>query len=194
LSRPRKPVLAVLSLLSVAALGCWEQVSSEWFPQMKRQLAVQPFEQVLHRRQLQGFMPPPGTVPVGAAQIPDVASMDLQLQEALPNPTPGSYASLKRGDVLYHRYCITCHGPEGLGDGPVAASSPFAPHAKGPFSMVFPLAGPLSMSKIVTDGHIYTTMTLGRNNRMPNHNRIPAEQRWDLVNYIRELNRPGDQR
>ena len=32
-------------LLAVAGLpGCWEQVSVEWFPQMKRQLAVQAFE------------------------------------------------------------------------------------------------------------------------------------------------------
>jgi hypothetical protein len=194
LSRYRQPALAALLLATVAsALGCWEQVDSAWFPQMKRQLTVQAFEPVLHGGQLQGFSPPPGTVPVGAGQLPDLASMDLQVQDALPNLTPGSYASLKRGDVLYHRYCITCHGPDGLGDGPVAASSPFAPHATGPFSMIFPLAGPLSMSKLVSDGHIYTTMTLGRN-RMPSYRRIPVEQRWDLVNYIRELNAPGDRR
>ena len=37
--------LLAATLLAVSTLpGCWEQVSVEWFPQMKRQLAVQAFE------------------------------------------------------------------------------------------------------------------------------------------------------
>jgi hypothetical protein len=45
----------------------------------------------------------------------------------------------------------------------------------------------MSVARGLTDGHIYTTMSLGRG-RMPNFNRIPARQRWDVVNYLRELN------
>jgi hypothetical protein len=190
LSRPSPPSVILAVLVASACLGCWEQVDSDWFPQMKRQLAVQAFEQVEHRGQLQGFAPPPGTVPVGAAHLPDVDSMDHIAQDDVPNPTPWSFAGLKRGEVLFNRYCITCHGPEGRGDGPVAASSPFAPHATGPFPVVFPIAGPMSMSKGFSDGHIYTTISLGPG-RMPNHKRIPPEQRWALVHYVRELNGQG---
>ena len=106
---------------------------------------------------------------------------------SLKNPVRRSYESLKNGEVLFDRYCTTCHGAEGLGDGPVAAASPFAPNATGPLPLVLPIAGPMSMSKVFSDGHIYTTMSLGRG-RMPNYNRIPAMERWDVVNYIREMN------
>jgi len=36
--------LVALMAFSSGSLGCWEQMSAEWFPQMKRQRAVQAFE------------------------------------------------------------------------------------------------------------------------------------------------------
>jgi hypothetical protein len=49
--------------------------------------------------------------------------------------------------------------------------------------------GPLgfSLATGLTDGHIYTTISLGRG-RMPSYRRIAPADRWDVVNYIRELN------
>jgi hypothetical protein len=190
--RPGLRRLAVVGLLAMAtSFGCWEQMDGgEWFPQMKRQQAVQAFEQVTHRDQMQGFVPPDGTVPVGGSAFPDLVAMSLEQQDAIANPVAPSLASLKNGEVLFNRYCVTCHGAEGLGDGPVAAASPFAPNASGPFPLVLPIAGPMSMSKVFSDGHIYTTMSLGRG-RMPNYNRIPAMERWDVLNFIRELNGQG---
>ena len=41
--------------------------------------------------------------------------------------------------------------------------------------------------ELLTDGHIYTTISLGRG-RMPNYSRITPEDRWNVVNYVRELN------
>jgi mono/diheme cytochrome c family protein len=189
-TRLRMPM--IVGLLAVAAsFGCWEQMDDgKWFPQMKRQPALQAFEFVEHRGQAQGFVPPDGTVPVGGSSLPDLESLDLSEQDALENPVPATLASLKNGEQLFNRYCATCHGVGGLGDGPVAAASPFAPNASGPFPLVLPIAGPMSMSKVFSDGHIYTTMSLGRG-RMPNYDRIPALERWDVVNYIRELNGQG---
>ena len=40
----RVALVAGVTLLGGGSLGCWEQVSPEWWPQMKRQLAVQAFE------------------------------------------------------------------------------------------------------------------------------------------------------
>lgn len=186
--RPTLRKATLLTLLAVSAsFGCWEQMDDgEWFPQMKRQAAVQAFEQVAYKGQLQGFTPPEDTVPVGGSALPHLASMDLAAQDALTNPVAPALGSLKNGEVLYQRYCATCHGATGLGDGPVAASSPFAPKATGPFPGVLPLGGPFGVAKLYSEGHIYTTISLGRG-RMPNYNRIPAEERWDVVNYLREM-------
>jgi hypothetical protein len=184
------PCLLVVAVVA-GSFGCWEQMDDgEWFPQMKRQLAVQAFEEVLYRDQMQGFVPPDGTVPVGGSALPDLASMDLASQDALTNPVPATLASLQNGQVLFGRYCATCHGAKGMGDGPVAAASPFAPTNTGPFPLIMPINGPNSLARIFSDGHIYTTISLGRG-RMPNYNRIPAVERWDLVNYLREMNGQG---
>jgi hypothetical protein len=184
--------LALVVLVAVAAsVGCWEQMDDgKWFPQMKRQPAVQAFEVVNHNDQLQGFVPPDGTVPVGGSSVPDLANLELAEQDALRNPVPASLASLKNGELLFGRYCATCHGAEGMGDGPVAAASPFAPNASGPFPLVMPINGPTSLARVFSDGHIYTTISQGRG-RMPSYDRIPPMERWDLLNYVRELNGQG---
>jgi mono/diheme cytochrome c family protein len=189
-SAPRLLTGAVLLAVAVS-VGCWEQMDDgKWFPQMKRQPAVQAFEVVAHRGQLEGFVPPEGTVPVGGSSLPDLGSLALAEQDALRNPVAASLASLKNGELLFARYCSTCHGAEGMGDGPVAASSPFAPNATGPFPLVMPINGPTSLARVFSDGHLYTTISVGRG-RMPNYGRIPAMERWDLVNFLRELNGQG---
>ena len=186
------PALMLPVVFFVAlSFGCWEQLDDgKWFPQMKRQPAIQAFEEVTWRGQMQGFTPPDGTVPVGTSGLPDVASLDMATQDALQNPVSATFASLKKGEEIFGRYCATCHGPLGMGDGPVAAASPFAPGNTGPFPLILPINGPSSMARVFSDGHIYTTISLGRG-RMPNYNRIPAMQRWDVINYLRDINGQG---
>jgi mono/diheme cytochrome c family protein len=155
----------------------------KWFPQMKRQPAVQAFEEVAVMGRLELFTPPEGTVPVGGAGTPDLANLALPEQEALQNPVAASLDSLKRGEELYGRFCSTCHGMDGGGNGPVAGP----PFGTGPLGLVLPVGGPSSIVKALTDGHIYTTISIGRG-RMPNYRRITPEDRWNVVNYLRELN------
>lgn len=179
-------VTLCLGVMSTGSLGCWEQASAEWWPQMKRQLAVQAFEYNPYAPVAgEQLMPPEGTVPVGNP-YPDVASLPLLEQESLTNPVPATLASLKNGEKLYARYCETCHGPDGHGNGPVAGP----PFGTGPFGLVLPVGGPASVAKAFSDGHIYTTISIGRG-RMPSYRRILPEHRWDIVNYIREINGQG---
>ena len=79
--------------------------------------------------------------------------------------------------------CSACHGAEGMGDGPVSMTGDIA----GPIAGVLPLAGPASIAKVRSDGHIYATIRYGRR-RMPGYQRIPSEDRWDIVNYLRYMN------
>ena len=104
----------------------------------------------------------------------DEASQDL-----LVNPRPMSLESLDNGRALYTRYCVTCHGAAGMGDGPVSMVGSI----QGPLGGVLPLVVAAARS----DGHVYSTIRYGRR-RMPGYKRIPSDGRWDLVNYIRYLN------
>jgi mono/diheme cytochrome c family protein len=174
-------------LLTVATLpGCWEQVSVEWFPQMKRQLAVQAFEtleSVPSMTRVEALTPPEGTVAVGWADVAEPADLPVDVQEALVNPRKPTLESLANGKKIFDVTCKTCHGATGGGDGMVAAPN-------GPIAGVLPIGpGPLgfSLATGLTDGHIYTTISLGRG-RMPSYRRIAPSDRWDVVNYIRELN------
>ena len=169
-------------LLLTATVGCWEQWSDTWFPQMKRQKAVQAFEMVGYQGQIQGFTPPDGAVPVTGIE-PLIGDTDDAAANALDNPRPMSLASLENGRSQYLRYCATCHGAEGLGDGPVSMTGGL----QGPFAGVLAVAGPASIARVRSDGHIYTTIRNGRR-RMPSYRRIPTEDRWDIVNYVRYLN------
>jgi mono/diheme cytochrome c family protein len=185
ISNVKLALCALLVATSGGSLGCWEQVSREWFPQMKRQLAVQAFELNTYAGDGSGLTPPEGTVQVGNPTL-DVANMPILDQEQLANPVRASLQSLKNGEALFARYCTTCHGPNGHGDGPVAGP----PFGTGPFGLVLPIGGPSSVAKAFSDGHIYATISLGRG-RMPNYRRISPESRWDIINYIREINGQG---
>lgn len=175
-------LFTLTAFLLCGSMGCWEQWSDTWFPQMKHQKAVQAFESVGFEGRVAPFQPPEGAVPVNAGAAP-FAPTDEAAADALHNPRPMSLASLENGRLLFNRFCATCHGQGGLGDGPVSMTSPL----QGPFGGVLPIAGPASIAKIRSDGHIFGTIRYGRR-RMPSYQRIPEEGRWDVVNYIRYLN------
>jgi mono/diheme cytochrome c family protein len=176
-------LFALVLLLSAGSFGCWEQWSEDWWPQMKWQKAIQAYERVKFRDQVDPFLPPEGAVAVDA-EAPLLPQFDPGV-DALVNPTaPGDFKSVARGQKLYTTYCVTCHGPAGMGDGPVSMASPAA--LKGPFAGVFPLVTAMARS----DGYIYNLIR-GGGQRMPSYARIAPEDRWHLVNYVRYLQRGG---
>lgn len=188
--------LPTFALLAAAALVGCEQNSAEWFPHMKRQIVIQAFEEV---RSIDGselgpgigpgaLLPPEGAVPVGGSE-PLIGRLDVAAADALVNPAdPQDLRSLENGKLQYGIYCQVCHGATGLGDGPVSATG----DRLGPFGGVFPLVG-LTTSR--SDGYIYTAIRLGGAGtpglRMPSYDRIPSRDRWDIVNYVRYLDRRG---
>lgn len=180
--RISRALFGLTAFLLVFSFGCWEQWSDTWFPQMKRQKAVQAFESVGFDGRVEGFHPPEGTLPVGGG-TPQVSNIDDAAADVLTNPRPMSLQSLDNGRTQFLRYCAACHGPDGLGDGPVSMTGA----RMGPLGGVLPLAGPASIAKVRSDGHIYVTIRAGRR-RMPSYQRIPSDDRWDIVNYLRYLN------
>jgi mono/diheme cytochrome c family protein len=174
-------LFALVLLLTTGSFGCWEQWSETWWPQMKWQKAIQAYERVQFENQVAPFTSPEGAVPVDA-EPPLLQQFDPGV-DALVNPTnPADFKSIGRGQQLYAIYCTTCHGSAGMGDGPVSMASP----QRGPFAGVFPLVTAMGRS----DGYIYNLIR-GGGQRMPSYQRIPPEDRWHLVNYVRYLQRGG---
>ena len=99
--------------------------------------------------------------------------------------------ALANGKAKYTTYCAPCHGDTGMGNGPVSAAYPGRP---GPFAGVFPLIG-LTTGR--SDGYLYNVIRVGGGGvpgfRMPDYKRIPSQDRWDIVNYVRYLDRRGGQ-
>src|SRR5688572_4854379 len=94
------------------------------------------------------------------------------------NPVPATPASLERGKVVYDRMCAICHGP--LGN---PAEAPILP--KLPPMVAFPLASGGALLR--TDGYIYGMITVGRGIMPPYGHQIAHFDRWNVVNYVRQL-------
>ena len=180
-SRNRVRMVAILGGLCVSFLpGCWEQWSESWFPQMKWQRAIQAFERTEWDGKVDPFLPPEGAVPVDLPE-PLYDRFDPGV-DSITNPMAADFKSQGRGQELYQVYCEVCHGSDGMGGGPVS----MAGEKTGPFAGVFPLVTAMSRS----DGYVFNIIRQGAG-RMPNYRRIPAEDRWHIVNYVRYLQKGG---
>lgn len=139
----------------------------EWFSNMKNQPAIEPYEEAPR-------MPPDGVIAVGSdvpffGQPPDN-------YEAISNPVPADERSLEIGKASYDIFCAVCHGPEGRGGGSVEGPIP-----RG----LLPLLT-TQRAQELSDGYLFGMITVGRG-LMPNYRRIPQQERWHIVNYVRHL-------
>jgi cbb3-type cytochrome c oxidase subunit III len=105
------------------------------------------------------------------AQSPDAAKMK--------NPVPSSPASIAAGKKLFDANCVSCHGPAGKGDGKGGA-------------MLKPQPSDLTDGEWKhgsTEGEIFTVVRDGvqRTGMRAYGSRIPANDIWNLVNYVRSL-------
>jgi mono/diheme cytochrome c family protein len=161
---------ACIAALTLGSAACDDQVKYV-FETMTRQPAVQTYEAL-------PALPPEGTVPIGALPHFDLLAADTLLTNPLP-PTP---ATLERGEVLYARFCTMCHGESGAGDGPVVGPNRLPP---------LPTLNLLSQrANELSDGYLLGMIANGRG-VMPSYRRVPWEDRWYLVAYVRSLQSAG---
>lgn len=166
----------MLAVLVVAGTACWEQVSPEWFSQMKQQPAVQALE-----GPTAPLVPPAGTIPLGGMEprIDHPAPAFAPEAMGLQNPTPTSADSVARGKEVYGIYCAVCHGDDGMGD-----------LEQLPVAKLLAKAGmppvPLMAVPAYPDGFLFTKIRYGKPG-MPGYPQIPAADRWHVVNYLRTL-------
>jgi mono/diheme cytochrome c family protein len=95
----------------------------------------------------------------------------------LVNPYKSDPEVMKKGKHVYTVFCIGCHGIDGNGGGKLYKSGLYT---LKPRSLVD------DVSKNLKDGEIYYTVTLGFKSMGPHGAQINPDNRWKLVNYIRE--------
>ena len=151
-----------------------------WFTDFKQQPKMDPWETASDTIPFRGN--PQGSVSVYGSQaagfIYDRAPTPqaVSAMASLTNPIAPDSASVNRGRIQYQINCAVCHGPAGLGNGPVVKYGMFPP-AIG--AAANPAAG-------YTDGYLFGIIRNGRG-LMPSYNRIEEPDRWDIVNYVRSL-------
>ena len=94
-------------------------------------------------------------------------------------PVPVTRQLVDRGQERFQIYCAPCHGPAGDGKGII-----------GKYGMA--VAGDFHSERLLkmTDGEVFSTLTLGKAPNMPAYGAIvPVEDRWAIISYIHVLQR-----
>jgi len=98
---------------------------------------------------------------------------------ALKNPVPANAVSVEAGKAVYAKYCRSCHGPEGKGDGPGT------PKDVKPANLT-----DARWDHGSTDGEIFTTIKMGVGPKFDMDSwdgRIKDPDIWNVVNYVKTL-------
>lgn len=96
--------------------------------------------------------------------------------EKMTNPEDASKSNLSIGKSMYSKHCKSCHGKEGLGDGPKADE---VEGELGDFSS--------EEFQAQTDGAIFYKSYIGRDD-MPNfEKKMSEEDMWLTVHYMRTM-------
>ncbi len=97
----------------------------------------------------------------------------------LPNPYPITEVSFRRGEVIYQRHCLGCHGPVGDGQGPAVA------HIYPP-PLNFTTLRRIGLEGGATGGMLYYQIMNGiTGTAMPYFKReLESEKIWDVSNYV----------
>ena len=117
---------------------------------------------------------PAGSVPLRARAHFDDREEAEDLQEAFPS----SPASILRGRTLFTERCVSCHGGEGNGGGPVGRYFPPAPDLGYP-----------GIQKH-TNGYLYATIVLGGRAMPVMREGLSETDLWDLVHFVRTIKSP----
>ena len=160
--------LGGLAFAVALAIASWPAPAS-WFPwsiDMYRGPEVQPFAKAPR-------VTPADTIPVHGGEPP------MTLEQAtikMHNPMQPTPENLAKGQEQFNTYCAPCHGESARGNGPVAHLL-----SKPPKNLV------TGTSKDLPDGYIYGAIRDGILSMPSYAEEMPAEQRWQVVMYIRSM-------
>lgn len=98
------------------------------------------------------------------------------------NPLPTSPQNIQRGAELFQQFCATCHGTQGMGDGPAG---------KGLTPRPANLARFIRMPMLSRDNYLMWTISDGGaqfKTAMPSFKQSISEQdRWKIIHFLRTI-------
>lgn len=121
-------------------------------------------------------MPPSDSVPISGKEV----QLSAEQLRTLENPVARTQPNLERGETLYQTNCAMCHGQRGRGDGPVAQKFQSANATTVPANLTLPA------TQAKTPGQIWGIITSGGLNMPPFRDLLTVDERWLLVQYIKE--------
>lgn len=101
---------------------------------------------------------------------------------AVKNPFPANAENLAAGQETYTENCVLCHGDKGKGDGIAGRTSKIPPAN---------FTDPKLMAA-ETDGSLFWKMSEGRGPMPTWKETLSDKERWQLVDYIRKLNKDAN--
>jgi mono/diheme cytochrome c family protein len=183
--RGRGRTLALAALVSIGLSGCTDAAGYDLdyllggLPNLGGMRTT-----VAFRPNTLPMTPPEGTVPVRSPAGEAVPFTQAELETVaagLANPIPASTEVLARGGVVYQNQCVTCHGVQGEGNGPVVGN--------GRFPLGPSLLGGPTVAR--TDGYLYGVVRVGRGLMPAYGERMSDADRWAVVHYLRQLQGAG---
>lgn len=173
---------ALLPLMALALAGC--EPVGKVLTDFKKQPKLDPWETPADTIAMRGN--PQNSVPLTGSQAPGfaygrVASIAaLDSMKGIVNPVQANERSLNNGRLNFQINCAVCHGSLGMGDGPVTR-----------FALpVLPIGSGTNAATKLSDGYIFGIIRNGRG-LMPSYNRIEERDRWDVINYLRTIQKDG---
>lgn len=167
-----KNIILLLTLL-VAVLGC-DRRSSKPNIELIQDMFISPAIRAQDDDPNSMKLPPEGTVPRGFQPYKILLAEEAEVK--LKNPFPKTEETVAKGKALYMTYCFPCHGAQGDGKGPVSVKWP-APIPNFTNQRV----------RGLKDGFYFHLMTVGRGLMGSYAVQIKPEDRWLIVNFIRDL-------
>ena len=112
---------------------------------------------------------------IAGAWLLIVAQSASEAQAIVRNPIPPTADSVAAGQIVYDRYCLTCHGIDGRGDGPGAEGLEPPP---ADLSVHVPLHGDADIFGFIANGIEGTAMVGLADN-------LTDDEIWHVINFIR---------
>ena len=160
---------AVIVALVVGTASCNNDPNTtkmQYVPDMADSSTVKPQREYL--------APPEGSVSMNAILYPETME---ESEKVLKNPFPANEQTEELGKVLFNSFCIPCHGEDGQG--------------KGSITDVFPMPPDITSEAYVQrgDGMFFHKITFGGPIMPSLGHAISAHERWQIVHYVRKMQR-----
>ena len=155
-------VWAVVAMI----VGTGVVVAMPWTHDLDDQVSIKPQEMPV--------APPEFSVPLQGREF----AKPREVEATYKNPVAADTASENRGQKRFETFCYPCHNMHGEGAGPVVQKGFMPPPM---------LTGSVTRGR--TDGYIYSYIRHG-GIIMPSYGfAVRPQEAWDIVNYVRKLQR-----